>query len=61
MYRYEPVPPDAPLLDLDNIVWTPHISGGEPEYMIEESRAVLTNIANVYHGQAPVGGVAANG
>ena len=61
VYRYEPVPPDAPLLDLDNIVWTPHISGGEPEYMIEESRAVLTNIANVYHGQAPVGGVAANG
>src|SRR5262249_29454380 len=25
VYRYEPVPPDCPLLDLDNVVWTPHI------------------------------------
>ncbi len=53
VYRYEPVPPNCPLLDLDNIVWTPHISGGEPEYMIEESRAVLSNIARVVHGKAP--------
>jgi glyoxylate reductase len=51
VYRYEPVPPNCPLLDLDNIVWTPHISGGEPEFMIEETRAVLSNIARVVHGR----------
>jgi glyoxylate reductase len=53
VYRYEPVPPNCPLLELDNIVWTPHISGGEPEFMIEESRAVLTNIARVVQGELP--------
>jgi len=46
------VPSDTPLLELENVLWTPHISGGEPEYMIEETEAVLTNIANVFHGKA---------
>jgi phosphoglycerate dehydrogenase-like enzyme len=45
VYRFEPVPPDAPLLTLNNILWTPHISGGEAEYMINEVQDVLTNIA----------------
>jgi len=52
VYRFEPVPADTPLLELQNVLWTPHISGGEPEYMIEETEAVLTNIANVFHGKA---------
>ena len=52
VYRFEPVPADTPLLELENVLWTPHISGGEPEYMIEETEAVLTNIANVFHGKA---------
>jgi lactate dehydrogenase-like 2-hydroxyacid dehydrogenase len=53
VYRYEPVPPNCPLLELDNVVWTPHISGGEPEYMIAESEAVLSNIARVVQGKSP--------
>lgn len=52
VYRYEPVPPDCPLLDLDNVLWTPHVSGGEPEYMIAEAEAVLTNIARVASGRS---------
>ena len=55
VYRYEPVPPDSPLLDLENVLWTPHTSGGEPEFMIDESEAVLGNIARMYRGEAPVG------
>ncbi len=55
VYRYEPVPPDCPLLDLDNIVWTPHISGGRPEFMIRESEDVLTNLARVLKGEKPQG------
>jgi phosphoglycerate dehydrogenase-like enzyme len=51
VYRYEPVPPDTPLLELENVLWTPHISGGEPDYMINETEAVLTNIADVVHGR----------
>lgn len=53
VYRYEPVPSDCPLLELDNIIWTPHMSGGQPEYMIEEVRDVLTNIARVLRGELP--------
>ena len=55
VYRYEPVPSDTPLLALENVLWTPHISGGEPEYMIDEAEAVLTNIAKVSHGKTPQG------
>lgn len=53
VYRYEPVPANCPLLELDNVIWTPHISGGEPEYMIAEAEAVLTNIARVVDGKGP--------
>ena len=55
VYRYEPVPADCPLLDLDNIVWTPHISGGRPEFMLRESEDVLTNVARVLNGEKPLG------
>jgi phosphoglycerate dehydrogenase-like enzyme len=51
VFRYEPVPGNCPLLALENVLWTPHISGGEPEYMIAEAEAVLTNIARVAQGK----------
>jgi phosphoglycerate dehydrogenase-like enzyme len=53
VYRYEPVPTNCPLLELENILWSPHIAGGEPEYMIVEAEAVLANIATVVHGKSP--------
>ena len=53
VYRYEPMPADCPLLTLDNVLWTPHIAGGEPDYMIVETEAVLSNIAKVVRGKAP--------
>ena len=55
VYRYEPVPSNTPLLDLENVLWTPHISGGDPNYMINESEAVLTNISRVFHGKGAQG------
>jgi phosphoglycerate dehydrogenase-like enzyme len=57
VYRYEPVPPETPLLELDNIIWTPHTCGGEPEYMIREARDVLANIARAMRGEALEGRV----
>ncbi len=53
VYRYEPIPPDCPLLMLDNVLWTPHIAGGDPDYMIVETEAVLRNIAKVVRGESP--------
>ena len=58
VYRHEPIPANSPLLELDNILWTPHISGGEPEYMIVEAEDVLTNIARAWRGEPPAGLVA---
>ena len=55
VYRYEPVPPDCPLLDLTNVIWTPHMSGGEPEFMLREVEDVLSNLARVWHGDMPKG------
>ncbi len=55
VYRYEPVPSDCPLLDLDNVLWTPHMAGGRPEFMIRESEDVLTNLARALRGEKPVG------
>ena len=57
VYRYEPVPDDCPLLDLDNVLWTPHTSGGRPEFMIRESEDVLSNLARVLKGEKPNGQV----
>jgi phosphoglycerate dehydrogenase-like enzyme len=55
VYRYEPVPPNCPLLDLDNIVWTPHMSGGEAGFMLRDTEDVLANIARILRGDAPLG------
>lgn len=51
VYRYEPVPADCPLLDLDNVLWTPHMSGGQPEFMLREVEDVLANVARVLRGE----------
>lgn len=55
VHRYEPIPPDCPLLDLDNILWTPHMSGGEPEFMVQESEDVVANLSRAWKGEAPTG------
>jgi phosphoglycerate dehydrogenase-like enzyme len=57
VYRWEPIPPDSPLLGLDTIVWSTHNAGGAPEFMLEESRDVLRNIGRVLRGEEPEGWV----
>jgi glyoxylate reductase len=53
VYRWEPVPSDCPLLDLDNVIWATHNGGGAPEFMLQESRDVLANIARMERGEQP--------
>jgi phosphoglycerate dehydrogenase-like enzyme len=53
VYRWEPVPADSPLLGLENVIWSTHNAGGPPEFMLEESRLVLENIARVFKGGEP--------
>lgn len=60
VYRYEPVPPDCPLLDLDNVLWSPHMAAGRPEFMLRDSEDVLANIARALRGERPTGQVSPN-
>lgn len=57
VYRYEPVPAECPLLQLDNVVWTPHCAGGEPSYMLRETEEILANIARMLRGEPLAGRV----
>ncbi len=53
VYRWEPVPSDCPLLDLDNVVWTTHNGGGAGEFLLQECCDVLVNIGSKERGEAP--------
>ncbi len=53
VYRWEPVPSDCPLLELDNIIWATHNAGGSGEFILQENRDVLANIARVERGEKP--------
>lgn len=53
VYRWEPVPSDCPLLQLDNVVWTTHNGGGANEFILQENHDVLANIARAERGEKP--------
>lgn len=53
VYRWEPVPADCPLLDLDNILWATHNAGGAEEFLLQEPHDVLANIARVTRKEQP--------
>ena len=53
VYRWEPVPSDCPLLDLDNILWATHNAGGIGEFLLQEVHDVLANIARVIRKERP--------
>jgi phosphoglycerate dehydrogenase-like enzyme len=47
VYHTEPLPPESPLWDLDNVILTPHISGVSPQYM-DRAMEIITHNLNVY-------------
>jgi phosphoglycerate dehydrogenase-like enzyme len=47
VYYTEPLPPESPLWDLDNVILTPHISGVSPQYMARAMQVIAHNL-NVY-------------
>jgi lactate dehydrogenase-like 2-hydroxyacid dehydrogenase len=53
VYRWEPVPSDCPLLQLENIVWATHNGGGSNEFILQENHDVLANISRVARGDQP--------
>jgi phosphoglycerate dehydrogenase-like enzyme len=49
----EPVPADNPLLQLDNVILTPHIGGGTGGARLNHMKDVLENIVRVAQGSPP--------
>lgn len=53
VFAIEPPGPDHPLLQLDNVVATPHIAAGTCDALATKMRAAFANMQRVARGQAP--------
>jgi phosphoglycerate dehydrogenase-like enzyme len=49
----EPLPPDHPLWNLDNVIITAHTAGATPNYWERVARILATNIERISTGQTP--------
>jgi phosphoglycerate dehydrogenase-like enzyme len=54
VFSVEPVPPDHPLLGLDNVVLTPHIAGATAEVRQRVVQMAIANIVRVLQGEPPM-------
>jgi phosphoglycerate dehydrogenase-like enzyme len=59
VFEHEPLPGDHPLLQIPNVVVTPHISAGTRDALIAKMDACFANIARVARGERPLETVAA--
>lgn len=50
-FEVEPLPADSPLWDLDNVLITPHCSGGRPDYQTAVLDRLLANLEAFRAGQ----------
>lgn len=58
VYRQEPLPADHPLLELDNVLLTPHVAYNTPEASVKLLDIAIDNILR-YYQHAPINVVAA--
>jgi D-2-hydroxyacid dehydrogenase (NADP+) len=47
----EPLPPESPLWDLDNVIISPHVSGGMEDYMLRATRLFCENLRRRQEGR----------
>jgi len=53
VYDEEPIPDDHPLLDLDNVVTTPHLGGATDSVITRHSRMIKADLEAVLAGDDP--------
>lgn len=51
VFHKEPLDPTHPLLDLDNVILTPHLAGSTKEIPLHHSRMVAEDVVNYLRGQ----------
>lgn len=54
VYEEEPLPEDHPLLELDNVVTTPHLAGAAEEVINRHSTMLVDDIEAILAGETPV-------
>jgi phosphogluconate 2-dehydrogenase len=54
VFAHEPLPPDSPLLALDNVVLTPHVAGVTTGTSRRRAGAVAENVRRTAAGLAPL-------
>jgi D-3-phosphoglycerate dehydrogenase len=55
VFEDEPLPSDSPLLELDNVILTPHIAGVTHEWNEQRSRAFAERLLQIFAGTRPDG------
>jgi D-3-phosphoglycerate dehydrogenase len=53
VYPLEPLPPDSPLLELDNVVLSPHLAGASVDVPRRHSRQLVDDILRGLRGDRP--------
>ncbi len=53
VFSHEPIPPDHPLVVLDNVILTPHIAGATNEVRERVVRMAVANLAQFLQGRPP--------
>ncbi len=55
VFKVEPLPPESPLAQMDNVLACPHMGGLDQESMVGMARLAAENIVNLYQGRWPEG------
>ncbi len=55
VFEQEPTPPDNPLLQMDNVIVTPHALGWTDEMFVTMWNEILSQISQVIRGEVPEG------
>ncbi len=53
VYPLEPLPPDSPLLELDNVVLSPHLAGASIDVPRHHSRQIVDDLLRALDGERP--------